>query len=172
MIAQREFNARRELKILNQVKIIIPVIPTIDYTVRGLCTRPYPGHKKGCPNYGIKNGCPPKADYFDKVYDLSKPVFAIINKFDFAGHVNRMIELHPEWSRRQLECCLYWQPKARKQLLQHIKYFLHNHPEYHVEACPEAMGVNVTETMKRAGIVLEWPPQVMSCQVALAGVKK
>lgn len=157
---------------MNQVKIIIPVTPVIDYAVRGLCVSPYPGHKKGCPNFNHKNGCPPRAMTFDKVYDLSKPVYAIINKFDFAEHVNRMKELHPKWSQRQLECCLYWQPKARKQLLQHIKYFFSNHQGYFITVCPEAMGLDVTRTLKNSGIDLEWPPKQWACQVAIAGIKQ
>jgi predicted metal-binding protein len=151
------------------IEMIIQVMPIIDNSVRGLCCKPYPGHKKGCPNFSKKNGCPPSAKLFDSVYDLSQPVFAIINKFDFAGHVSRMYKLHPEWSQRQLECCLYWQPKARNQLLQHIKYFLSNHPGYRVETCPEAMGVDVTNTLTTSGFLLEWPPKEWACQVALAG---
>lgn len=154
---------------MNQMKIIIPVMPVIDYSVRNLCIYPYPGHKKGCPNFNKKNGCPPGAKLFDTVYDLSQPIFAIIHKFDLAGHVARMKGLHPEWSQRQLECCLYWQPRARKQLLQHIKYFLSDHPGYKVEACPEAMGVNITGTLKNSGLILEWPPKEWAYQVALAG---
>lgn len=157
---------------MSQVKIIIPVIPVVDYSVRGLCIKPYPGHKEGCPNFGKKKGCPPEAKMFDTVYDMSKPVFAIINKFDFAGHVNRMKELHPEWSERQLECCLYWQPRARKQLLENIKHFLKNHPGYKIESCPEAMGVNITETMTNSGLILEWPPKQWAYQIAIAGIPK
>jgi len=37
---------------------------------------------------------------------------------------------------------------------------------------PEAMGVNVTETMKRVGIELEWPPVNVAYQIALAGIFK
>lgn len=154
---------------MNQSKIILPVIPVIDYSVRDLCIRPYPGHPKGCPNYSKKDGCPPSAKLFDSVYDLSQPVFAILNNFDLTAHVTRMMERHPTWSQRQLECCLYWQPKARKQLREHIKYFLSNHSGYKVETCPEAMGINITQTLKNSGIVLEWPPKKVSCQVALAG---
>jgi hypothetical protein len=33
------------------------------------------------------------------------------------------------------------------------------------------MGVNVTATLKDAGIELEWPPKKFVRQVALAGVK-
>lgn len=153
-------------------KIIIPVIPVIDMSVRGLCCKPYPGHKKGCPNYGKKKGCPPEAPKYDDVYDISKPVYAIINKFDLCAHISRMKEVHPEWTERQLRCCLYWQPTARKQLLQIIKEFYSSNAGYKIESCPEAMGVDVTETLKSAGIILEWPPEKWVCQVALAGTPK
>ena len=36
--------------------------------------------------------------------------------------------------------------------------------------CPEGAGVNITETMKNAGIILEWPPVNYTYQVALAGI--
>jgi predicted metal-binding protein len=43
---------------------------------------------------------------------------------------------------------------------------------YKVTTCPEAMGVNITETMKDAGIILEWPPENVTYQIALAGILK
>jgi predicted metal-binding protein len=156
--------------------IIKRVEPEIDHTVRSLCVKEYPGHKKGCPNFNHKDGCPPNAFFFDKVYDLSKPVYAIVNKFDFKYHVNKMRALHPEWSDRQCECCLYWQPGARKQLFEGIKKFLtYNDKEYfkqgyRVEKCPEAMGVEITKTLAKAGIILEWPPANVAYQVALAAI--
>lgn len=155
-------------------QIIISVVPVVDYAVRGLCVKPYPGHPKGCPNYNKKNGCPPEAQKYDEVYDLSQPVYAIINKFDFKNHTDRMRQLHPDWSERQVRCCLYWQPRARKQLLTAIKSFWTDltHRKYSVETCPEAMGVNITATLAAAGITLEWPPETMTYQVALAGIKK
>lgn len=161
--------------IMNQlIGMIAKVEPVIDYTVRGLCVKTYPGHKRGCPNYNHKKGCPPYADYFDKVYDLSKPVYAIVNSFDFYAHVSRMKEMHPEWSQRQLECCLYWQPKARKQLFGLMKGFLKNHrfkhEGYKIEPCPEAMGVEITKTLAAVGVNLEWPPKNIARQVALAAV--
>lgn len=99
--------------------MIIQVTPVIDYSVRNLCVNPYPGHPKGCPNFDKKKGCPPGAALYDQVYDLSKSVYAIINKFDFKAHTDRMRNLHPEWSERQVRCCLYWQKGARRELLQH-----------------------------------------------------
>jgi hypothetical protein len=143
-----------------------------------LCRRSYPGHRNGCPNYGKKKGCPPGALPFGQVYDLTKPVYAIYNAFPIGEHVARMRELHPEWSDRQLYCCLYWQPQARKQLRDEISRF--NNPARHelfapinrVTVCPEAMGVNVTHTMARIGVDLEWPPRIVAYQVALAAVPR
>jgi hypothetical protein len=37
---------------------------------------------------------------------------------------------------------------------------------------PEAQGVNLTETMKNVGIILEWPPEKLAYQIVLSGIKK
>lgn len=157
---------------LNHFMIIL-VKPIVDYSVRGLCTKEYPGHKKGCPNFNYKKGCPPQVEYFDKVYDLNKPVYAIINEFDLKSHVEKMQKLHPEWSSRKQKCCLYWQPRARKELLKIIKDFLiqnYNYKTYEVETYPEAMGIDITKTLADAGIYLEWPPINIARQIALAAI--
>ena len=159
--------------ILIETKGIIEVKPVIIRPVHSLCVRPYPNHKNGCPNYGKKKGCPPGVPMFDKFYDLSKPIYAIYNKFDFKGHVERMKVKHSSWSKRQLECCLYWQGTARKNLKERIEIFGRlTARRYVVNTVPEAMGVNVTETMKRVGIELEWPPVYMTYQIAMAGMKR
>lgn len=139
---------------------------------RGLCVRPYPNHPKGCPNYGKKKSCPPTAKMFDEVYDISKPVYAIYTTFDFGTHVAKMREAHPDWSQRQLECCLYWQGAARAALKQEIVRFLRAHQGegFRVETCPEAMGVNLTDTMLGAGINIEWPPVNQTHHIALAAI--
>lgn len=153
-------------------KIILSVTPVIDYSVRKLCFRPYHGHPKGCPNFGKKPGCPPAAPYFDQVYYMDKNVYAICNIFDFKGHVEKMRAKHPDWSEYQLRCLLYWQGGAKKQLKRYIIEFLREHRGYRVEPCPEAMGINITETMKNAGIILEWPPENAAYQIALAGMRR
>lgn len=154
-------------------KGIIEVKPVVIRPIHSLCVRPYPNHKKGCPNYGRKKGCPPGVPMFDSFYDLSRPIYAIYNIFDFKGHVDRMRAKHPDWSKRQLECCLYWQGTARKKLKERIEIFKRLAGErYVVNAVPEAMGVNVTETMKRVGVELEWPPINVAHQVAMAGMEK
>jgi len=149
------------------------VYPVMQPEMTKLCRRVYPGHPRGCPNYGIKPGCPPTAPMYDSVYnlrDLERPVIAIINWFDLTQHVARMRERHPDWSERQLYCCLYWQKGARRDLKREVDEFLETRPAYRAEFTPEAMGVNVTATLKAAGIVLEWPPRKRAAQVALAGI--
>jgi len=148
----------------------ILVKPVLDTGVRSLCIQAYPNHPKGCPNYGQKLTCPPNAPIFDRIINIHCPVYAIYNVFDLEAHRERMRKLHPEWSPRQLDCCLYWQPSARKQLNMEIYSFLLCHTGWRITTCPEAEGVNVTDTMKRAGVFLEWPPVHTTYQIALAGV--
>ena len=134
-----------------------------------LCRLPYPGHTKGCPNVGKKRGCPPNAPGIAEVLRLDEDVWAIWNGFDLASHVARMRGRQPDWSDRQLRCCLYWQPKARKELRANICRFLAAHRGLVVADTPEANGVNVTKTMKSIGIALEWPPRRRAYQIVLAG---
>lgn len=141
----------------------------IDPLVRKLCYRPYPNHKKGCPNYGKKVGCPPEAPIINGILDVNQPIWAIWNIFDFAGHCKNMQNKHPGWSKRQTECCLYWQPKARKQLRTIIKDFLIGHRGLIIVQCPEACGVDLTATMQSIGHQLEWPPKIKTYQIVLAG---
>ncbi|KKM20124.1 hypothetical protein LCGC14_1648750 [marine sediment metagenome] len=148
------------------------VAPVIDPEVRKLCVQRYPGHPRGCPNHGKKKGCPPAALLLSAILDLGRPVLAVWNAFDFGGHVERMRIKHPEWSARQLACCLYWQGTARAAHRKEIEAFLPDHPSLLAVTCPEACGVNVTETMRNIGIELEWPPRTVAYQVALVGSPK
>jgi len=141
------------------------------HDVRKLCVSAYHGHKQGCPNHGKKEGCPPKAPLLSDICDPAYPTFVIWNRFEFGEHVARMKELHPQWSDYQLACCLYWQGTARKTLGVQLKEFELFKPVYSVTTCPEGMGVNVTETMKRLGVELEWPPVKYAYQVAVGFVR-
>lgn len=147
------------------------VIPVIDNTVRGLCTAPYTNHKKGCPNYNKKDGCPPAAPKLYTFIDKDQPIYVVYNIYDFGAHVKRMKDKHPEWSERQLACCLYWQGTARKELRIKIVEFLRpiSPGRTKIIGCPEACGVNITATMRKIGEHLEWPPKTKTYQVVLAG---
>lgn len=147
----------------------------IDKSVRGLCVRPYPNHPKGCPNYEKRPTCPPQVKMINEVFDINKGFWIVWIDFDFAAHCKRMKKKHPNWSQRQIECCLYWQGTANKKLREavaDIKYYLEGCGNWGVTFCPEAMGINVTATMKNIGIELEWPPKNIVRKVAFFGVRK
>lgn len=150
-------------------KIIpIRIIPVIDKEVRNLCFKAYPNHPKGCPNFNKRTNCPPKAPLWEDICDLGLATWLMWTKFDLGSHRERMKTKHPNWSRRQLDCCLYWQNTARKPLKNFIKtkWLM---PGFFKTTCPEAMGINVTETMGQIGIKLEWPPEKWTYQVAMGG---
>jgi hypothetical protein len=150
------------------------VIPVVDPSVRELCAKRYHGHPKGCPNFGKRPSCPPAAPLIIDVLDFSKPIWCVWNAYDFGAHVAKMRERHPQWSDRQLANCLYWQGTARKQLKESITHLLAKLPPTATEVvrCPEACGVNVTETMKKLAVYLQWPPKTIAYQVALVGTPK
>jgi predicted metal-binding protein len=151
------------------------VKPVIDLSVRELCKRPYPGHSKGCPNYGRKKGCPPAAPVLMDEINIEKTIWAIVVDFNLEQHCADMKKKHPGWSRRQCECCLYWQSGVMAELKHQAASFCSmmllygQAKELNVLYCPEAFGVNITETMKNAGIELEWPPERIVRKIAFVG---
>lgn len=147
----------------------IKVKPVIDFSVRGLCLKPYHNHPKGCPNWDKRSDCPPECPTIDEIINLDKIVYAIYHKFDMCDHINKMKEKHPNWTDYQLRCVLYWQNGARKQLKSNILKFLKQFPSLSIVKNPEASGVNLTETMKNSGIILDWPPKKYAYQIVLAG---
>jgi predicted metal-binding protein len=152
------------------------VKPVINYTVRSLCFKPYPNHPKGCPNFGKRDICPPQAPPISSFFDLDKKIMAVVIHFSLELHRQKMLAEHPNWSKRQTDCCLYWQGTVRKQLKQEIAYNLtranlFDGGELIATDCPEAMGVDVTATMKKVGIILEWPPEKIVRKIAFIGTQ-
>lgn len=141
---------------------------------RSLCVKAYPGHKKGCPNYGKLDLCPPNVGMIEQIYDLTKDIYCIYIAFDLASHVKKMKQKHPNWNDRQLRNLLYWQGTAKKMLREEVKKFLSEYESlgYKVISSPEAMGVDVTKTLKQIGIILEWSPVNKVYKVTFAGVPK
>jgi len=149
--------------------LVRQVQPVLDFSVRALCVKPYPLHPRGCPNVGKSERCPPAAPGFAHAFDISAPVYVVVNDFDLGGYVSRMAMKHPNWSDAQLRCVLYWQGTARKQLRAKSAAALAGLPGYEATWCPEGMGVDVTATLAQIGIALEWPPVRVARQVALLG---
>lgn len=131
------------------------------------CELPYPGHKKGCPNYG--KGCP--LSRVEKYFDLTKPHWFAITRFNLLGHAEKMKALHPLWTDRQCRCVLYWQNGVRKILNKMCEEFIRGRNLiYH--KIPEAMGVHVIKTMRKLGQPIETKPKDTVCKVALMGSPK
>lgn len=134
------------------------------------CQLPYPGHPKGCPNFGKLSTCPPQAGSIEERFNLSKPLFLVHSEFNLDGHARQMKEKHPGWSDRQCRCVLYWQPKSRKRLKERVveaKLLLRTTA---TTTIPEALGVNVYATALKSGLKLEKIKSLSICRhVALLG---
>lgn len=150
--------------------VVTPVEVVVDHSVRSHCKLPYPGHKKGCPNFGKKKICPPMAPVIEKVLDLGSPVYLLAIPFNLAAHVEKMGALHPDWTMRQRANLLYWQGSVKKKLRETAAYEAIA-KRLVVVGCPEACGVDMTATCAKAGIVLEWPPRNTVWKAVLLGTR-
>lgn len=148
-----------------------PEIIPYDKKFQFLCRCPYHRHPRGCPNYGKKEGCPPGQPLINAVFDFQKNIYLVYTEFDLASHAAKMKKLYPHWSEYQIYCVLYWQPLARKFQRQEEEKALREFNLDYICCSPEAHGVNVTELMRRIGVILEWPPRNTTRLVSLAGFK-
>lgn len=134
----------------------------IDIRAREWCRLPYPGHKKGCPNYHCSPLCPPHVQVVGEVFDLSQKHWFVVEPFNLGDHARRMRAKHPQWTERQCRNCLYWQSGVRKELRAACEGSFYT-------LTPEAMGVDVFKTAAKHGIVLERNPQETVYKIALTG---
>jgi predicted metal-binding protein len=141
----------------------------IDYRARDWCKLPYPDHPKGCPNYGIKSICPPTAPLINEFIDLNKNIWLVVVDFNLREHMNRMKKKHPHWSDRQTRCVLYWQPRVNKQLKYLCKRYSDGVENSVFTTCPEAMGINVIQTVKNIGVPICIRPKDIIFKVGLIG---
>lgn len=139
--------------------------------VRLLCKLPYPNHPKGCPNYGIKKDCPPKAKFF---HSILMPPFTLVGvRFNLKEHIEKMRQKHPEWTYRQLKCLLYWQNHVNKLLSEVCEKILSSKGnDFTSVYSPEATGIDVFVTCKNIGIRLVRHPRKYVWKVAIIGKKR
>lgn len=119
------------------------------------CKMRYPGHPKGCPMYGTRDKCPPAALYVTDIFDINRGMFLVYSEFDVAAQEAKMKKKHPDWSRRQLRNCLYWQGKSRKQLIDRVNMAMDTLDTNVYTLMPHASGVNVYSTCRVSGLILE-----------------
>uniref|UniRef100_A0A6M3J910 DUF2284 domain-containing protein n=1 Tax=viral metagenome TaxID=1070528 RepID=A0A6M3J910_9ZZZZ len=140
----------------------------MDMCVREWCKNPYYNHPKGCPNYGQRATCPPRASLFQDFIDTNKPMLLVAVAFKLGEHIENMRLKHPDWSEHQLRCVLYWQGGVRKLLRMNIAEALKVYPYMISTECPEAMGVHVINTVKR-WLPIEFIPKDIAYKVAICG---
>lgn len=154
---------------IQNVNFVGPLIePKIDLRMRGLCRQPYPNHPRGCPNFGKKPTCPPTSPRYVDVY--KNQCLVVAAGFNIGSFVKARSQVHPDWTNRALRNSRHWQGHIRAELRQLVQEQYNLHPEMQPIMCPEAMGVDVTETCLRSGLVLEWPPLNWTYQVALLAI--
>lgn len=142
----------------------------IDMRAREWCRLPYPNHPRGCPNYDTgRLSCPPDAPLVMDKFDLSKPHWFVVVEFNMKAHVEKLRAAHPDWTDRQLRCCLYWQGGVRKLLRQLSEDFVSRNPGTEYTTCPEAMGVHVLKTLREFGVPVRKKITDTVYKVSLAG---
>jgi len=143
--------------------------------VRSLCLCRYPDHPRGCPNYGKRDDCSPKAPLFVSLFRRNVIVVAI--GMDVQEFLEARREKHPDWSERALFNSRHWQGALRADLGRFIATNVSENPSlgnYSVILSPEAMGINVFATGEDPGIglFLERTPKRVVYKVALLALTK
>ncbi len=141
-----------------------------NHDARKWCVLPYPGHPKGCPNFGKKAICPPQVSYIEDWLEGTGELRFACVPFNLKEHAERMLVRNPHWSERQARCLLYWQPKVNKALISLVSTLVHENG-FKITYCPEAMGVDVIKTAQSVGIPIVAPPIDIVHKIALVATQ-
>ena len=135
------------------------------------CRLPYPNHPQGCPNYGKRKTCPPVAKKFGDL--IEPPLYLAIQQFNLEFHKKKMKEKHPNWTDKQCRNLLYWQKGVIKRLKDESYQFARTLGDnFIVLDVPEANGVQVFETCKKIGILLDKNPEKIVYKIMIIGKNK
>lgn len=147
---------------------IDPGLLVYKHEIQGYCGKKYSNHPMGCPNLGLKRGCPPQP-LIDKILDFDKEIFLIYVNYNVWEHAERMKEKHPNWTEGQLYNIRQWQGTPRSWLKKENRYAKTNYGVKIIES-PEAHGINLDDLMKKvADIKLEWPPRNIARVISMGG---
>lgn len=124
-------------------------------TVNKLCTQPYHNHKKGCPNFGHRQDCPPNLRHISEEYDMNS-IHILLLEFPFGEYFNQRKKFHPDWTNRALINPRHWQNHLRASLNREWENIEDEYPEHSFIQNPEGQGVNLVETLALNGVELEW----------------
>lgn len=107
------------------------------------CTLPYPGHKKGCPNFNKNPLCPPNTKIMENILENYNFFYLILANFDIFKYSNYLIDKHPEWSERKARCLLYWQKSVKKLIRAYISNILSKNPNNQFYLFSSGAGENI-----------------------------
>ncbi len=124
-------------------------------TANRLCVQPYYNHKRGCPNFGKKEGCPPNLRHISEEYDMDS-IHILLLEFPFGEYFAQRKEVHPDWTNRALINPRHWQNHLRACLNREWENIQDDYPEHTFIYNPEGQGVNIVETLRLNGIEMEW----------------
>ena len=120
-----------------------------------MCLKPYYRHPKGCPNFHIKKGCPPEVLNISQQYD-TEHLNMILLRFPFEQYISAKSQIHPQWPLRQLANPRHWQGHLRSTLYRYWDTIKDEYPSSTLITGPEAMGINVQNTLECMDIHMEW----------------
>lgn len=143
----------------------------IDMRAKNWCKLPYPAHKDGCPNYNKNKLCPPNSPDVDKFIKIYRKHWFIVEYFNIKEFENKMKIKHPEWSKKQCRCLLYWQKGVKSRLTKKALKFINGNDELIYTLLPEALGVHVFKTAESLKIPIEKKPKDWIIKIALVGYK-
>ncbi len=171
------------MNIKNMLKINLKQIETetivFDPDVRSYCKIAYEGHPNGCPRYNKNELCPPKSSFQKYKVINFKHHWLLYAIFDYQLYKIRMREENPDWTKKQIECVLYYQSqimaKLRNELIRLIKQT--NHPPFILSSgagmtidgeelqSMESAGIDVEQTFFRNDIDIDFPPinKIIKC---------
>jgi len=135
--------------------------------VRKWCRLPYPNYPKGCPMYGTRDSCPPKASMWHEL--IEAPYFLVYQEFDLAAQAERMRDRHPEWSEKMCRNSRYWQKGLMKRLMREAEDFLILFPEGRILGRPEANGIFVMAMALQNGIEIKRIPKDKVIKIVVIG---
>lgn len=158
---------QEKLKLLDQVEMGDVITPSvaivIDPKAKGYCKLSYYQHPHGCPNFGIKDGCPPGTPDFSDLYESEAVIAA--SWMNFGQYLELKRQVHPDWKERQLRNLRHWQGRVNSNLRHLVERSIQ--PGQTALFSPEAMGVDLFATAANAGIYLERTPETIVYKIAL-----
>ncbi len=142
------------------------------------CRKPYAGYPNGCPNYGKRDSCPPKAACARKLVETYQHFYLVYAWFRIAEFAVRRQARFPKWTTKQLRNPRHWQAQLKRMLREYIanlgigilglhSVVLGTGSGFWGAPSMEGACINVFPTLRKAGIAHQVNPSSHITLVAL-----